>query len=56
VEARPRETFQHYGFALPESSPLRKEINRALLKFTAKGFFDESTRSGLSILRPVSRG
>jgi ABC-type amino acid transport substrate-binding protein len=32
---------QDYGFALPEKSPLRKEINRALLKLTEEGYLDE---------------
>ena len=32
---------QDYGFALPEKSPLRKEINRALLKLTEEGFLEE---------------
>ncbi len=32
---------QDYGFALPEKSPLRKDINRALLKLTEEGFLDE---------------
>ena len=32
---------QDYGFALPEKSPLRKDINRALLKLTEDGYLDE---------------
>jgi ABC-type amino acid transport substrate-binding protein len=32
---------QDYGFALPEKSPLRKEINRALLKLSEEGYLDE---------------
>ena len=32
---------QDYGFALPEKSPLRKDLNRALLKLTEEGFLDE---------------
>ncbi len=32
---------QDYGFALPEKSPLRKELNRALLKLTEEGYLDE---------------
>jgi polar amino acid transport system substrate-binding protein len=32
---------QDYGFALPEKSPLRKEINRALLKLTEEGFLEK---------------
>ena len=32
---------QDYGFALVDKSPLRKEINRALLKLGEEGYFDE---------------
>jgi ABC-type amino acid transport substrate-binding protein len=32
---------QDYGFALPGNSPLRKEINRALLKLGEEGYLDE---------------
>lgn len=32
---------QDYGFALPEKSPLRKEINRTLLKLTEEGYLEE---------------
>ncbi len=32
---------QDYGFALMDKSPLRKEINRALLKLGEEGFFDD---------------
>jgi polar amino acid transport system substrate-binding protein len=33
-----------YGFALPEGSPFRKEINEALLKLREEGFFDDLTQ------------
>jgi polar amino acid transport system substrate-binding protein len=32
---------QDYAFALPEASPLRREINQALLKVTEDGYLDE---------------
>ncbi|MEA3209719.1 MAG: polar amino acid transport system substrate-binding protein [Chthoniobacter sp.] len=32
---------QKYGFALQQLSPLRKEINRALLKVAEEGFFED---------------
>lgn len=32
---------QDYGFALADKSPLRKEINRALLKLGEEGYFEE---------------
>ena len=32
---------QDYGFALVDKSPLRKEINRALLKLGEEGYFEE---------------
>lgn len=32
---------QDYGFALTDKSPLRKEINRALLKLGEEGYFEE---------------
>ena len=32
---------QDYGFALVDKSPLRKEINRALLKLAEEGYFEE---------------
>ena len=32
---------QNYGIAMPESSPLRKQINTALLKFSEDGVLDE---------------
>jgi ABC-type amino acid transport substrate-binding protein len=32
---------QDYGFTLPEKSPLRKDINRALLKLTEEGYLEE---------------
>ncbi len=35
---------QHYGFALPEGSPYRKQINRALLQLDEEGYFEELDR------------
>ena len=35
---------QDYGFALPEKSPLRKDLNRALLKLAEEGYLDELDR------------
>jgi len=32
---------QKYGIALPPGSPLRKEINRVLLRLTEEGFLDQ---------------
>jgi len=33
--------LQDYGFALPLGSPLRKEMNAALLKLQVSGWMDE---------------
>jgi ABC-type amino acid transport substrate-binding protein len=40
---------QDYGFALVDKSPLRKEINRALLKLGEEGFFDELERKWFAV-------
>jgi ABC-type amino acid transport substrate-binding protein len=39
---------QDYGFALVDKSPLRKEINRALLKLGEEGYFEELEKKWFS--------
>jgi polar amino acid transport system substrate-binding protein len=40
---------QDYGFALVDKSPLRKEINRALLKLGEEGYFDELEKKWFAV-------
>jgi ABC-type amino acid transport substrate-binding protein len=43
---------QNYGFALPSQSPLRKDVNRALLKLAEEGFFVELDRKWFAAPNP----
>lgn len=40
---------QDYGFALTDKSPLRKEINRALLKLAEEGYFEELEKKWFAV-------
>lgn len=40
---------QDYGFALADKSPLRKEINRALLKLGEEGYFEELEKKWFAV-------